>query len=64
MNRLMPSYLRGIRIQYIFMILKMVNNRTDAEDLMFEAFEKAFTSFELLFASVCLRLVRGYSNCL
>lgn len=27
-----------------FMILKMVNNRTDAEDLMFEAFEKAFTS--------------------
>ena len=26
-----------------FMILKMVNNRTDAEDLMFEAFEKAFT---------------------
>ena len=26
------------------MILKMVNNRTDAEDLMFEAFEKAFTS--------------------
>ena len=27
-----------------FMILKMVNNRTDAEDLMFEAFEKAFSS--------------------
>lgn len=27
-----------------FMILKMVNNRTDAEDLMFEAFEKAFAS--------------------
>ncbi|MDR1273244.1 MAG: sigma-70 family RNA polymerase sigma factor [Odoribacteraceae bacterium] len=27
-----------------FMILKMVNNQTDAEDLMFEAFEKAFTS--------------------
>lgn len=26
------------------MILKMVNNRTDAEDLMFEAFEKAFSS--------------------
>ena len=26
------------------MILKMVNNRTDAEDLMFEAFEKAFAS--------------------
>ncbi|MDR0981989.1 MAG: sigma-70 family RNA polymerase sigma factor [Culturomica sp.] len=27
-----------------FMILKMVNNRTDAEDLMFEAFEKAFAN--------------------
>lgn len=27
-----------------FMLLKMINNRTDAEDLMFEAFEKAFTS--------------------
>ncbi|MGL5682427.1 MAG: RNA polymerase sigma factor [Marinifilaceae bacterium] len=27
-----------------FMILKMVNNKTDAEDLMFEAFEKAFAS--------------------
>lgn len=27
-----------------FMVLKMVNNRTDAEDLMFEAFEKAFAS--------------------
>ena len=27
-----------------FMILKMVNNRTDAEDLMFEAFEKAFAT--------------------
>lgn len=27
-----------------YMILKMVNNRTDAEDLMFEAFEKAFQS--------------------
>ena len=27
-----------------FMILKMVNNRTDAEDLMFEAVEKAFAS--------------------
>ena len=27
-----------------FMILKMVNNRTDAGDLMFEAFEKAFAS--------------------
>lgn len=27
-----------------FMVLKMVNNRTDAEDLMFEAFEKAFSS--------------------
>ena len=27
-----------------FMILKMVNNKTDAEDLMFEAFEKAFNS--------------------
>lgn len=27
-----------------FMILKMVNNKTDAEDLMFEAFEKAFSS--------------------
>ena len=27
-----------------FMILKMVNNRTDAADLTFEAFEKAFTS--------------------
>lgn len=29
-----------------FMILKMVNNRMDAEDLMFEAFEKAFGSLE------------------
>jgi RNA polymerase sigma-70 factor (ECF subfamily) len=29
-----------------FMILKMVNNRTDAEDLMFEAFEKAFASLD------------------
>jgi RNA polymerase sigma-70 factor (ECF subfamily) len=29
-----------------FMILKMVNNRTDAEDLMFEAFEKAFSSLD------------------
>lgn len=27
-----------------FMILKMVNNRTDAEDLTFEAFEKAFSN--------------------
>lgn len=27
-----------------FMVLKMVNNRTDAEDLMFEAFEKAFAN--------------------
>lgn len=27
-----------------FMILKMVNNRIDAEDLMFEAFEKAFSN--------------------
>ena len=27
-----------------FMILKMVNNRADAEDLTFEAFEKAFGS--------------------
>ncbi|MDL2231369.1 sigma-70 family RNA polymerase sigma factor [Porphyromonadaceae bacterium OttesenSCG-928-L07] len=27
-----------------FMILKMVNNKTDAEDLMFEAFEKAFAN--------------------
>ena len=27
-----------------FMILKMVNNRTDTEDLMFEAFEKVFAS--------------------
>ena len=27
-----------------FMILKMVNNRTDAEDLTFEAFEKAFAN--------------------
>jgi RNA polymerase sigma-70 factor (ECF subfamily) len=29
-----------------FMVLKMVNNRTDAEDLMFEAFEKAFSSLD------------------
>jgi RNA polymerase sigma-70 factor (ECF subfamily) len=29
-----------------YMILKMVNNRTDAEDLTFEAFEKAFTSLD------------------
>jgi RNA polymerase sigma-70 factor (ECF subfamily) len=32
------------RESVFFMILKMVNNQTDAEDLMFEAFEKAFTS--------------------
>ncbi|MDR2413943.1 MAG: sigma-70 family RNA polymerase sigma factor [Odoribacteraceae bacterium] len=32
------------RESVFFMILKMVNNRTDAEDLMFEAFEKAFSS--------------------
>lgn len=36
-----------------FMILKMVNNRTDAEDLMFEAFEKGIFQLKLLFASVC-----------
>ncbi|MDR0766522.1 MAG: sigma-70 family RNA polymerase sigma factor [Odoribacteraceae bacterium] len=32
------------RESVFFMILKMVNNSTDAEDLMFEAFEKAFSS--------------------
>ena len=46
-----------------FMILKMVNNRTDAEDLMFEAFEKAFASLNftlhnLLSVPGCLRLLR------
>ena len=58
-----------------FMILKMVNNRTDAEDLMFEAFEKAFTSLNyyspqfafslvhiFLLDILSLRLVRGYSK--
>ena len=35
-----------------FMILKMVNNRTDAEDLTFEAFEKAFAN--LLLPAICL----------
>lgn len=34
------------RESVFFMILKMVNNRTDAEDLMFEAFEKAFSSLK------------------
>ena len=34
-----------------FMILKMVNNRTDAEDLMFEAFEKAFSTWLFKIAS-------------
>lgn len=32
------------RESVFFMILKMVNNRTDAEDLTFEAFEKAFAN--------------------
>ena len=32
------------RESVFFMILKMVNNRTDAEDLTFEAFEKAFSN--------------------
>lgn len=46
-----------------FMILKMVNNRTDAEDLMFEAFEKAFASLnyyspQFAFSTGCLRLLR------
>ena len=46
-----------------FMILKMVNNRTDAEDLMFEAFEKAFASLNYYspqFAfSTWLRIIRS-----
>ena len=32
------------RESVFFMILKMVNNRADAEDLTFEAFEKAFSN--------------------
>ncbi|MDR1414782.1 MAG: sigma-70 family RNA polymerase sigma factor [Odoribacteraceae bacterium] len=34
------------RESVFFMVLKMVNNPTDAEDLMFEAFEKAFANLE------------------
>lgn len=29
-----------------YMIVRMINNRTDAEDLLFEAFEKAFASLK------------------
>ena len=35
-----------------FMLLKMVNNRTDAEDLTIEAFGKAFTNIHLSTLSV------------
>ena len=39
-NELLKKYKDSV----FFMLMKMVKNREDAEDLMFEAFEKAFTS--------------------
>ena len=41
-ERAYAELFKKYRDSVFFMVLKMVNNHTDAEDLMFEAFEKAF----------------------
>ena len=40
------SLMRRYKDSIYFMLLKMVNNRTDAEDLTLEAFGKAFTNIQ------------------
>ena len=49
------SLMNRYRDSIYYMLLKMVNNPSDAEDLTIEAFGKAFRNLDLIYSKICIQ---------